>query len=187
MELSVEDFSRKVETAIKGAENMQATYDYFTKKYTNPYNSRKYKAGDPRQLEEIINYNSWNAAIKDAVMAQDDFNKILDRTNSILSNLVKVSGLSDAYYSDITSLLNSKNLNDALTKLEQEYKTLSIEGQEVGSELKKLASENRRKYEALKNFQGKKIKIGRARMFEDKTKELNDPGMYALSKLSEAF
>ena len=41
--------------------------------------------------------------------------------------------------------------------------------------------------QALKNFQGKKIKIGRARMFEDKTKELNDPGMYALSKLSEAF
>ena len=41
--------------------------------------------------------------------------------------------------------------------------------------------------QALKDFQGKKIKIGRARMFEDKTKELNDPGMYALSKLSEAF
>ena len=41
--------------------------------------------------------------------------------------------------------------------------------------------------EALNDFKGKKIKIGRARMFEDKTKDLDDPGMYALSKLAEIF
>ena len=41
--------------------------------------------------------------------------------------------------------------------------------------------------QALDDFKGKKIKIGRARMFEDKTKDLDDPGMLALSKLSEAF
>jgi len=41
--------------------------------------------------------------------------------------------------------------------------------------------------EALNAFKGKKILIGRARMFEDKTKDLNDPGMLALSKLSEVF
>ena len=40
---------------------------------------------------------------------------------------------------------------------------------------------------ALDDFKGKKIKIGRARMFEDKTKDLDDPGMLALSKLSEIF
>ena len=41
--------------------------------------------------------------------------------------------------------------------------------------------------QALKDFKGKKIKIGRARMFEDKTKDLDDPGMFAFNKLSEAF
>ena len=41
--------------------------------------------------------------------------------------------------------------------------------------------------QALEDFKGKKILIGRARMFEDKTKDLDDPGMLALSKLSEAF
>jgi len=41
--------------------------------------------------------------------------------------------------------------------------------------------------EALEDFKGKKIKIGRARMFEDKTKNLDDPGMFALNKLSQAF
>ena len=41
--------------------------------------------------------------------------------------------------------------------------------------------------QALENFKGKKILIGRARMFEDKTKDLDDPGMLALNKLSNAF
>ena len=41
--------------------------------------------------------------------------------------------------------------------------------------------------QALLDFKGKKILIGRARMFEDKTKDLDDPGMFVLNKLSEAF
>ncbi len=41
--------------------------------------------------------------------------------------------------------------------------------------------------EALDNFKGKKIKIGRARMFQDKTKNLDDPGMFALNRLSSIF
>ena len=41
--------------------------------------------------------------------------------------------------------------------------------------------------QALEDFRGKKIKIGRARMFEDKTKDLDDPGMYALYKLTKVF
>ena len=41
--------------------------------------------------------------------------------------------------------------------------------------------------QALKDFKGKKIKIGRARMFEDKTKDLDDPGMFALNRLANVF
>ena len=41
--------------------------------------------------------------------------------------------------------------------------------------------------QALEEFKGKKILIGRARMFEDKTKDLDDPGMFALNKLSQIF
>ena len=41
--------------------------------------------------------------------------------------------------------------------------------------------------QALEDFKGKKILIGRARMFEDKTKNLDDPGMFALNKLTQIF
>ena len=50
------------------------------------------------------------------------------------------------------------------------------------SEVFKLATK-----QALEDFKGKKIKIGRARMFEDKTKDLDDPGMFAFNILAEAF
>jgi len=40
---------------------------------------------------------------------------------------------------------------------------------------------------ALIKFKGKECKIGRARMFSEKSKELNDPGMYAIHKLSSVF
>ena len=41
--------------------------------------------------------------------------------------------------------------------------------------------------QALEDFKGKKIKIGRARMFEDKTMDLDDPGKFALNRLSSVF
>ena len=41
--------------------------------------------------------------------------------------------------------------------------------------------------QALEDFKGKKILIGRARMFENKTKDFDDPGMLALNKLSKVF
>ncbi len=41
--------------------------------------------------------------------------------------------------------------------------------------------------QALEDFKGKKIKIGRARMFEDKTMDLDDPGMFALNRLASVF
>ena len=50
------------------------------------------------------------------------------------------------------------------------------------SELFKIATK-----QALEDFKGKKILIGRARMFEDKTKDLDDPGMFALNKLTNIF
>ena len=50
------------------------------------------------------------------------------------------------------------------------------------SEVLKLSTK-----QALEDFKGKKIKIGRARMFEDKTKDLDDPGMFALNRLTSVF
>ena len=67
----------------------------------------------------------------------------------------------DSLYEISDTLLNNDNIN----------------GQNIYQ-----ATEN-----ALNKFQGKECKIGRARMFAEKSRELNDPGMYAIHKLSSAF
>ena len=73
--------------------------------------------------------------------------------------------------------LGDKTIADTLDLLIQK-----LEDSEDYKEIFKLVTK-----EALKKFKGKKILIGRARMFEDKTKDLDDPGMFALYKLSEVF
>ena len=64
------------------------------------------------------------------------------------------------------------------------------------SEIAKAIEENNNNFgqnvheatlKALEDFIGKECKIGRARMFAEKSKDLNDPGMFALNKLSTVF
>ena len=78
-----------------------------------------------------------------------------------------------------TSILYSENIN--IINLSPDG-FIIISNHKNYSKIFKLATK-----QALVNFKGKKIKIGRARMFEDKTKDLDDPGMFAFNRLSEAF
>ncbi len=73
--------------------------------------------------------------------------------------------------------LGDKTIADSLDLIIQK-----LQDNQNYSEVFKLATK-----QALDDFKGKKIRIGRARMFEDKTKDLDDPGMFALNKLSKVF
>ena len=73
--------------------------------------------------------------------------------------------------------LGDKTIADSLDLIVKELKS----NQDYSNVFKSATKQ------ALEDFKGKKIKIGRARMFEDKTKDLDDPGMFALSKLSSIF
>ena len=73
--------------------------------------------------------------------------------------------------------LGDKTIADTLDLLIKK-----LEDSEDYKEIFKLVTKD-----ALEQFKGKKILIGRARMFEDKTKDLDDPGMFALYKLSLIF
>ena len=73
--------------------------------------------------------------------------------------------------------LGDKTIADSLDLIVKELKS----NQDYSNVFKSATKQ------ALEDFKGKKIKIGRARMFEDKTKDLDDPGMIAFNKLSEAF
>ena len=73
--------------------------------------------------------------------------------------------------------LGDKTIADSLDLIVKELKS----NQDYSNVFKSATKQ------ALEDFKGKKIKIGRARMFEDKTKDLDDPGMFALNRLTKAF
>ena len=73
--------------------------------------------------------------------------------------------------------LDDKTIADTLNLIIHKIKT----SKNYNHEIKSACAE------ALENFKGKKILIGRARMFEEKTTKFDDPGMFALKKLSEVF
>ena len=73
--------------------------------------------------------------------------------------------------------LGDKTIADSLDLIVKELKS----NQDYSNVFKSATKQ------ALEDFKGRKIKIGRARMFEDKTRDLDDPGMFALSRLTNAF
>ena len=104
----------------------------------------------------------------------------------------KLKGKSDCNHEDIVAIFETAlktilergktNLGDKTIADSLDLIVKKLKNNQNYSEVFKSATK-----EALDDFKGKKIKIGRARMFEDKTKDLDDPGMFALNKLSNVF
>ena len=95
-----------------------------------------------------------------------------DDLPSIINSIIEaVSARGKSKIGDKTFIDSLNEISNLLSNNEQ------ITGQKIYQ-----ATEN-----ALIKFKGKECKIGRARMFAEKSKELNDPGMYAIHKLSSAF
>jgi dihydroxyacetone kinase-like protein len=107
----------------------------------------------------------------------------------------KLKGKSFASHDDIVELIEislstilergKSNLGDKTIADTLNLILLNLKKENIKPNYSKIFKQSTE--QAINNFKGKKILIGRARMFEDKTKDLNDPGMYALNKLAEAF
>ena len=179
-----------------------------TKKYYKEFNTADGKIGDGDLGVTILNgleeINNNKANFKDDMgsnfmVCSQAFVK---KSGSSFGTLIAFS------FMNISKNLKGKtscNHDDIINIFETTLKTIQERGKtKLGDKtiadsldliIKKL-KENNSNYskvfksatkQALEDFKGKKILIGRARMFEDKTKDLDDPGMFALDKLSKAF
>ena len=179
-----------------------------TKKYYKEFNTADGKIGDGDLGVTILNgleeINNNKANFKDDMgsnfmVCSQAFVK---KSGSSFGTLIAFS------FMNISKNLKGKtscNHDDIVNIFETALKTIQERGKtKLGDKtiadsldliIKKL-KENNSNYskvfksatkQALEDFKGKKILIGRARMFEDKTKDLDDPGMFALDKLSKAF
>ena len=188
-------------------ENIFEKLLYQAKKFYDEFNAADGKIGDGDLGITILN------GLQEINDNKANFNDDMGKNFMLFSQaFVKKSGSSFGTLIAFSFMNISKNLKgksecnheDIINIFETALKTILEKGKtNLGDKtiadsldliLKNL--KNNKKYstvfkfstkQALDNFKGKKIKIGRARMFEDKTKDLDDPGMLAFCKLSEVF
>ena len=141
---------------------------------------------------------------------EDDLGKIFmvcaqsftKASSSSFGTLVAISFMTIAKETKGTNELDIKNLPGIIKKI---IEAVCFRGKSnIGDktfvdtlcEIAKSIEENNNNFgqnvheatlKALEDFKGKECKIGRARMFAEKSRALNDPGMFALSKLSDVF
>ena len=178
-----------------------------SKKYYDDFNSTDAKIGDGdlgitilHGLEEIQkNKVSFNNDMGENFMICSK--AFVNRSGSSFGTLIafslmniskKIDGKKECDHHDIVTIfeialktildrgktkLGDKTIADTLNLIIHKIK----KSKNYNHEIKSACTE------ALENFKGKKILVGRARMFEDKTTKFDDPGMFALKKLSEVF
>ena len=141
---------------------------------------------------------------------EDDLGKIFmvcaqsftKASSSSFGTLVAISFMSIAKETKGTKELAIKDLPNIIKKI---IEAVCLRGKSnIGdktfvdtlSEIAKVIEENNNNFgqnvheatlKALEDFNDRECKIGRARMFAEKSKNLNDPGMFALNKLSTVF
>ena len=97
-----------------------------------------------------------------------NFNEVPDIINKVIE---AVCARGKSKICDKTFIDTLYEISNSISKSENNY------GQNV----------HKATVDALNEFKGKECKIGRARMFAEKSKDLDDPGMFALHKLSSIF
>ena len=178
-----------------------------SKKYYDDFNSADAKIGDGDLGITIL--HGLDEIHKNKTLFNDDMGKnfmicskaFVKRSGSSFGTLIafslmniskKMDGKKECDHNDIVDIfeialktildrgktkLGDKTIADTLNFIIQKIR----KNKNVNHEIKSACAE------ALESFKGKKILIGRARMFEEKTTKFDDPGMFALKKLSEVF
>ena len=178
-----------------------------SKKYYDDFNSADAKIGDGDLGITIL--HGLDEIHKNITLFNDDMGKnfmicskaFVKRSGSSFGTLIafslmniskKMDGKKECDDNDIVDIfeialktildrgktkLGDKTIADTLNFIIQKIK----KSKNFNHEIKSACAE------ALDSFKGKKILVGRARMVEEKTTKFDDPGMFALKKLSEIF
>lgn len=132
------------------AKSMQVRYDNYKRKFPNPFDMTKVdKEKDPTAYMQMsVDYNTWNAAVKDALMTESLFERNVERNQTIFNELGASQFISNAVATDITSIMTRKDLAKEISVLTEEVRGLRL----GNAESKREADKKEKKLEALMDF-----------------------------------
>ena len=132
---------------ILNAQQMKTNYDNLNDKYVNPYDSSSYIKGSKEYALESVKEVAYNHAKMMMLYTKDTFEKALERSNQIYTELAADPIISKIAANDIAVLTNLKSLKTEMEQLGQE---ISLEA--ITEEQKKIQSIKVERLRLLKNY-----------------------------------
>lgn len=150
---NVEDGTKareKLDEYIGRAGQIKEKYDYFQKKFPNPFDPKRFEKGSEEQIREFIAYKGFEDAKKAAVASQYGFERATQRMTGVFSELQKNPAIRKSSATDYTVLQSSENIVNEIKILQDEIAGLKTGGVEE----KKLARKKQKKLDTLEEYLG---------------------------------
>lgn len=135
-----------VDKMVDKANYLQNAYKQVNNKYVNPFQPKKYKEGTDEHTQQFLGYRAWEDAKQQMVFYGYSMDKTLGRISTVTNELVQLPEFNGMNSVTMTTLLNPLKLNNEISMLTQEVKTLT------GSETSEAKQTLRDKQKKLNNF-----------------------------------
>ena len=140
----------KLNEYLGRAGQIKEKYDYFQKKFPNPFDPKRFEKGSEEQIREFIAYKGFEDAKKAAVASQYGFERATQRMTGVFNDLQKNPAIRKSSATDYTVLQSKENIVNEIKILQDEVAGLK----QGGAEEKKLARKKEKKLEALEEYLG---------------------------------
>ena len=141
---------KRLQDFINYAEKTESNYNNLNDKFENPYDPSAYEVGTREFALEALNYQGYQHAKYLLMYTQDNFERALERSESILSNLEMDPLFEKMAAKDISILSSIDNINREIALLRQEImSTVEITDKELSLPKKGVGETNKRKQEKI--------------------------------------
>ena len=149
----------RIETMLDRMDNIEKNYSELNDKIINPFNPKKHKKGTKEHFEEAIKAQAFNHAKMLAMFTRNSFERALERSNEIYTELSDNPVLAKMDANDISVLADTAQLIQEIRilKLDIRNTTTPIEGEgkiTLSGEQKTLLEKKKKKLELLQNYFG---------------------------------
>ena len=155
-----------LENQIQRINDKVNRYKKFNSKYENNYDPNRYKKGTREFFQELIKYRAKQHAKYLYLFTEDSFERALERSNKIYSELASDPLLSKIEANDLQLLADAPSIQNEINLLLQEVDTLKNTKGDFRSDI----AAKKRKIKALQNYLG---------VFTAKENQIKDGSRYS--------
>ena len=149
----------RIQTMLDRMDNIEKSYTELNDKIINPFNPKKYTKGTKEHFDEVIKAHAFDHAKMIAMFTRNSFERAVERSNQIYTELSNNPVLAKMDANDISVLADTAQLIQEIRilKLDIRNATTPIEGEgkvTLSGEQKTLLDKKKKRLELLQDYFG---------------------------------